>query len=266
MSLLDYKVMKWDTAEDGPWRDSLTRRFRDEGHDGLSITAGQGWTPENLNFVRTLPGLKCLHCRGRVPDDTAVFAVETLVELALATNSRLPVPDLVQPKMGSLVVTARPNLSLDDHWPEIRSVRVGNWNFTDLASLRSASSLRSLSLEGCRQRAALDGADRFPALEELVVVNYPIRDTSPLRSLAHLREVRLLAAKPASPHEVVDFGDLATDHLRKVWISNASSLRGLDLLRDLPALQEVRLIDCPLSLDDLGAIDAARGRVKIKII
>jgi hypothetical protein len=120
-------------------------------------------------------------------------------------------------------------------------------------------------LEGRRQRATLDGVDRLAALEELVVVNYPVKDSAPLRSLPHLREVRLLAAKPAPPHEFIDFGDLATDQLRKVWTSNASSLRGLDLLRDLPALREVRLIGCALSRADLDDIDAARGRVKIEI-
>jgi len=266
MSLLDYNVMRWNSLEDGPWSDSLTRQFQDEGFNALSITVGSGRRPGNLKFIEALPGLECLHCRGRVPDDTAAFAVDSLIELELVTNCRLAVPDSVQPNMNSLVMTARPNLSLADHWPEAQRVRIGNWKTADLTALGGGSGVRSLTVEGCRQRATLEGADQLSALEELVVVNYQVRDTAPLRGLAHLREVRLLAAKPTPPHAVVDFGDLATDQLQKVWISHASSLRGLDLLCDLPALREVRLIGCVLTSEDVGAIDAARGRVKIEIL
>lgn len=95
---------------------------------------------------------------------------------------------------------------------------------------------------------------------------YSVADSRPLRSLDRLREVKLLAASPTAPHGNIGFSDIASDQLVKVWISNAPSLADIGVLKDLPSLREVRLIQCPLESTDRRELNLLSKKINVSVI
>ncbi|TVT26841.1 hypothetical protein FNH05_31115 [Amycolatopsis rhizosphaerae] len=151
-------------------------------------------------------------------------------------------------------------------FPRLERIRVGGWRGVDLAMIRDAASLSSVYLEGRRQKGTLAGIERCSAIERLVSIDYAVSDSSPLRPLGRLREVKLLAMPPTEPHEVVRFSDLAAPVMERIWIANALRIEDFAVLKELPRLREIRLINCPLRENDLRELRALPSRVKIDVV
>jgi len=251
---------------DGPWSDEAERRYREGGFDGVSIMTGRKWAPSNLEFLFRLGGIRFFSVRSRIKNDLAAFKVPTLEELTLATGSRLPVPEEIQPVLRKLVLTDRPGLGVADHWPALESLRLGTWRGDNLHTLDEARNIVNLYVEGRRQSGVLDGLQSCQRIEYLVSVNYSIRDTAPLRDLKVLSEVRLMAAPPAEPHGRVDFSDLLSSHLKKLWISNASRIWHAEALLEMPMLREIRLVGCRLAPTDHRVLQSLPTRVLVQIV
>jgi hypothetical protein len=259
-------VLQWNSSFDGPWSREAVRRYREGGFDGLSLAAGGGWTPVDLDFVTELPGLRMLDVQAKVRNDLAPFHVTTLEDLTLVTGSRLAVPDMVQPALRRLCLTERPGLEIAARWPELDWFRLGTWRGTDLRMLDGAAWLSTVSIEGRRQAGSLEGVETCGALENLTVINYSVRDTELLRALDNLVEVKLLAARPTGPHGRIDVADLPGDRLAKLWIANATELSNIETLAGLPALRELRLIECGLTGSDQRVLAALPRRVQVRIV
>ncbi|MFF4573524.1 hypothetical protein [Streptomyces sp. NPDC001410] len=266
MSTDEFKVMRWHGGFDGPWGEAAVERYRRGGFDGLSLVPGADWAPRSLEFVRDLPGLRYLSLTARVSDDLEAFRIEGLEDLTLVTGSRRRVPETVQPRLRALCLTDRPGVDVASRFPRLERLRVGTWRGTDLEMICGAEHLTSVYLEGRRQTGTLAGAESCPAVEEFVSINYSVADSLPLRSLNGLREVKLLAASPTAPHGIIRFSDIASPNLVKVWISNPTVLEGFDILKELPRLREVRLVECRLSDAELQALNSLSGKVDVRIV
>lgn len=100
--------MHWHSEMDGPWTPEAAQKFRENGYDGLSVLAGREWTPQNLDFLLELPGLRSLDVTGKVREDRAAFRIASLEDLTLITGSELPIPDEPQPRLARLCLVDRP--------------------------------------------------------------------------------------------------------------------------------------------------------------
>ena len=98
-----------------------------------------------------------------------------------------------------------------------------------------------------------------------MTVNYSISNTEPLRGLKSLTELRMMAARPAIPHGIVDISDLSDSRLAKLWISNAANIRQLAVLAEMPSLREVRLIQCRLTQADQLVLDTLPSKVRVEV-
>jgi hypothetical protein len=261
----DYHVMHWHSDMDGPWSPEASRKFREHGFDGLSLLPSRDWTPQSLEFLLDLAGLRSFYFTGRLRDDRAVFQIESMEDLTLVTGSKLPVPDASQPRLSNLVLVDRPGLNISQRWPNLSRLRVGRWKGSDLQILDGASNLKDVELEGRRQSGSLDGIQKCASLESLRLVNYSIGDSRPLEGLHSLSEVKLLAAKPTPPHEAIDLAALRSPTLSKIWIMNAAHLHNVESLKNLPSLREFHLIDCHLSAEDMTAISSLPRRLNVQI-
>jgi hypothetical protein len=259
-----YHVLQWSASFDGPWSEIAENRYREGEFDGLSLSQSATWMPSNLEFLHRLDGLRFFSLRARVKNDIAAFTVPSLERLSLVTGSRLRVPDEVQPLLLKLVMTDRPGADIATRWPALESFRLGAFRGTDLRLLSDALKLKHLRIEGPRHSGAVDGIENCQSLENLIIVNYSIRNTAPLRGLKSLTELRMLAARPAAPHEVIDISDLGTS-LATLWIANAANIRKIRLLADMPTLREVRLVDCDLTLADRQVLDNL-SKVRVRIV
>jgi len=264
--MADYRVLQWSGPFDGPWSDAAEKRYREGEFDGLILSPSSTWTPSDLDFLLRLPGLRLFSLQAKVKNDLAAFAVPSLEELALVTGSRLGVRDVVQPRLRDLVLTDRPGIKVSLHWPRLESFKLGMWRGTDLQMLDGATRLRRFHVEGRRQAGSLTGVESCDSLESLQTVGYSIKDTAPLRGLKSLSELRMMAAHPTGPHGIIDISDLSRSRLTRLWISNAASIRQLQMLADFPSLREVRLIDCRLLAADWQFLDILSARVKVQVI
>ncbi|WP_433920731.1 hypothetical protein OIE50_50375 [Streptomyces canus] len=266
MSSGEFKIMRWNVGFDGPWGVSAVERYRNGGFDGLSLTSAPDWNPESLGFIRELPGLRYFNLRAKISDDLDAFRVDTLEDLSLVTGSRRKIPNAVLSNLRSLCLTDRPGIEVASRFPRLERLRVGAWKGSDLEMIREGKHLVSVYLEGRRQAGSLAGIESCTAVEEFVSINYSITDSLPLRSLGGLREVKLLAASPTAPHGIIRFSDIASSSLGKVWISNASVLEGFEILKELPRLREVRLIECRLGGTELQELNTLSRRVDVRVI
>lgn len=264
--MADYRVLQWSGSFDGPWSEAAEKRYREGGFDGLILTPSSTWTPQDLEFLLRLPGLRLFSLQAKVKNDIAAFAVPSLEELALVTGSRLSISEVVQPRLRELVLTDRPGINVSMHWPALESFKLGTWRGTNLQLLDGATRLRRFHVEGRRQAGTLAGVESCESLEALQTVNYSIKDTAPLRGLRSLTELRMMAAHPTASHGIIDISDLSGSRLIKLWISNAASIRQLPVLADLPSLREVRLIDCRLTAADRQFLDILAARARVQVI
>jgi hypothetical protein len=261
----EFQVMRWDCPFDGPWSDAAESRYREGDFDGLSLTGGADAVPD-LEFLRHLPGLRCLRVRARVKDDTSAFLVPSLEELSLVTGSRARIPDAAQLELRDLVMASRPGIEVASRWPALESFRLGTWRGPDVQMLSGARKLVRFHAEGRRQKGGLSGIERCVSIEHLTIVNCSIESITPLRPLSRLSELRLMAAPPTSSHEKIDLSDLTDSRLRKLWISNASELQHIELLLEMPFLRDVRLIGCPLKDADRRMLDLLSTRARVDIL
>lgn len=257
------KILQWDGAFDGAWSGDAAAKYRREGFDGLSLTAGAREKLRDLGFLQDLPGLRYLDVLAKVTDDLDAFRIGTLEELTLATGSRRKVPEVIQERLRALCLTDRPGIAVRDKWPILERFRLGAWRGSDLELLRGAEYLSSVHLEGRRQEGTLAGIDGCVSLTEFTSINYAVEDSAPLRHLGGLRTVKLMAAPPGPPHRRILFSDLAGDKLEKIWISNADELIDVGVLRSLPRLREVRLIHCRIGKADLRTLDSLAANVQV---
>lgn len=260
----EYQVMRWDGGFDGPWSSDAVEKYRKGGFDGLSLTPGGGWVPQDLRLVNDLPNLRYFHLRARLSNDLAVFGVDTLEELALATGSRRVVPKVVQPALRRLILTDRPGIDVARKWPMLEEIRVGRWRGSDLRMVCGAERLSVVRVEGRRQTGSLAGVESCRSVTDFMSVDYTLTDTAPLRSLVSLRDVRLLAAQPAAPHRRVSFADLAGPDVVRIWISNAADLQDLEAPAAMPRLRELRIIECPISARDNEILHALPDRIRVE--
>ncbi|MFC9689121.1 hypothetical protein ACFTSF_11315 [Kribbella sp. NPDC056951] len=261
----EYKILQWDGAFDGQWSDGAVEKYRREGFDGVSLTAGAGEKLRDLGFLQDLPGLRYLDVLAKVKDDLDAFRIGTLEALTLATGSRGKVPQVIQEQLRALCLTDRPGIAVRDKWPILERLRLGAWRGSDLELLRGAEHLSSVHLEGRRQEGTLAGIDGCVSLTEFTSINYSVEDSAPLRNLAELRTVKLMSAPPGPPHRRILLSDLAGGKLEKIWISNADELVDVGVLHSLPQLREVRLIHCRLREADQRALDSLSA-VNVKVI
>lgn len=262
----DFKILHWSGSFDGPWSEDAERRYREGGFDGISITANSTEPLADLELLSALHGLRYLSVRARVRNDLAAFRVPTLQGLSLATGCKLRLPEVIQPSLRDLVLTDRPGLEIDAHWPSLSSLRIGQWRGSNFQFLGNSRNLARLYVEGRKQRGDLGGIENCGSLAELISVNYPIRDTAPLRDLEMLSEVRLMTAPPASPHGQIDIADLSGPYLQRMWVSNAPELLNLEALLECPRLLELRFVKCRLSDSDRRLLGSLPARVKVTII
>ncbi|WAL63836.1 hypothetical protein ORV05_22935 [Amycolatopsis cynarae] len=68
---------------------------------------------------------------------------------------------------------------------------------------------------------------------------------------------------PTVPHEVVRFSDLAAPGMERIWIANALRIEDFAVLKELPRLREIRLINCRLRENDLRELRALPSWVKV---
>jgi len=220
----------------------------------------------DLEFLHTLAGLRALRVQARVKDDRSAFLIPSLEELSLVTGSRVRIPDAVQPSLRNLVMAYRPAIELVSRWPQLQSFRLGMWRSTDLQMLSGARKLVRFYAEGRRQKGSLSGIEECSSIEQLIIVNCSISSTAPLCELSMLSELRLMAAPPASSHENIDLSDLTDSRLRKLCISNASELRHIEVLLEIPYLRDVRLIGSQLKDVDRRVLDLLTTRARVDIL
>lgn len=262
----DFKILHWNCSFDGPWSDDAERRYREGGFDGLSMTASSTESFANLELLSAMHGLRYLSVHASVRNDLAAFQVLTLEGLSLATGCKLRLPEVIQPSLRDLVITDRPGLEVDAHWPSLSSLRLGEWRGGNLQFLGNSRNLSRLYIEGRKQSGDLSGVENCSSLAELISINCPICDTAPLRDLKLLSEVRLMAAPPAGPHGRIDIADLSDAYLERMWVSNAPELQNIEALLECPRLRELRLVKCQLSDSDRRLLGSLPARAKVTII
>jgi hypothetical protein len=192
--------------------------------------------------------------------------IPTVEDLVLATGCKLILPDRIQRVLRRLVLTDRPGLDVAARWPVLESFRLGTWRGRDLQILNGAEKLTQLRLEGRRQIGVLNGLETCQAIKRVVSVNYSVQDTAPLRGLVMLEELKMMAARPTEPHGRVDFSDLPSAQMRRLWISNAPRIRHLERLLEMPRLREVRLIDCGLDDAATRMLESIPNRVRVQVM
>lgn len=261
----EFHILQWDFGFDGPWSEAVEIRYREGGYDGLSMT-GATSVVGDLDFLRALDGLRVLSINAQVRDDAVAFLIASLEKLSVVTGSKARLPDAVQPALRELVMSYRPEIEVASRWPGLESFRLGMARNVDLQMLGGARKLAQVRVEGRRQEGSLDGIEECSSLEELIIVDYSVAGTVPLRGLNMLSELRLMAAPPSGPHKNIDLSDIADSRLRKLWISNASAIRNMEMLLEMQFLRNVRLIGCNLEPADRRVLDLLPPRVKIDIL
>jgi len=141
-------MLHWKVSFDGPWSEIAEDRYRQGGFDGLSLVPSSAWVPSDLDFLYRLDGLRSFSLNAKVKNDIAAFKIPSLEHLSLVTGSRLRVPEEIQPLLLRLVMTDRPGVDVQTHWPALESLRLGAWKGTDLQLLNGTLNLRHFRVEG----------------------------------------------------------------------------------------------------------------------
>lgn len=245
--------LDWDLDFDGPWSAAAVTRYANGGYNGLTLS-GRRNPPKNLDFLSDLPGLRSLTVNAMVADDAAAFALPILENLVLATGSRRRVPSgTKQPRMRRLMLGVRPGIDVATYWPNVEWLRLPQAG-EDCHWLGNCAQLRHLQLEGRRRVGTLEGVENCPNLQTLRSSNYPLCDVAPLSSLAQLQDVRLISRRPGPPHKRVDLCAFEQSSLRRLWLSTAQILNGLESLARHDRLVEVRILDHVWSSAERAAI------------
>lgn len=259
------KELSWNTDFDGPWDEEASRRYRDGGYEGLSLTS-RGQAIDDLGFLHDLEGLRSLRVSAPVAKDSAVFEIETLESLVLQTRGRSRIPDVSNPRLTDLVLIDRPGLVAGERWPNLRSLRIGRWKGTNLAVVDGCGSLEELYLEGMRQTVDLAGVEGCSRLARLILLDVAVTSTEPLSGLHELTEVRLLAGRAKQPHVEIDFAHLASDRVEKIWVINAGKVSGASALTSANRLSSVRLIDSVVSESQAEALESLPRPAEVDVV
>lgn len=261
-----YRLLHAHGPRDGAhaWTpERLRRRLTEGDYEGLELFVRSGFKLADLAFLAGLDDLRILAVETKVTDDRAAFALGGLHELALNTGCKRPVPECELGRLRRLAIPEREGLEARK-WPNLDELLLGRWRSGDLRFLAGAALLGFVELQGTGQSFVLDGIETCARLESLITTDASVGDLAPLRGLTHLRELRLVSR--SSPHGVLDLRDLRSPVLAKVWLGGAGELLNIASVADLPALEELRVIDTPLTSDDHRFLESIAHRVRVSIV
>lgn len=268
MAKRDYEVLEipLPSEEIGSrtWTEQMVREHLDAAaYDGLALYPGAGLKLRDVEFLRDYPALRWVSLGTKVRNDTGVFALKDLRELAIDTFSKVPVPECRLEHLQRLALRERPGIEARK-WPELEEFLLDPWTSGDCSFLTGAERVRDVELRGTDHAVVLDGIQDCARLERLRIVEASVRDLGPLRGLDGLRELRMVSR--TAPHGSLDLADLSSPALETLWLGGATELRNLDALAGLPALRELRLIDCPLTDADRAVLGALPDRVAVELV
>lgn len=228
-------------VEDRVWTDEDSRRYRENECDTVVVSLS-GRSRVTLDFVRELPGLRCVYVEGPVKDDTPVFDVAGLESLTLLTRSKKPLSLDRLPLLRELAVHDRPGIEGIRELRSLRELTVVRWEGKDLAFLGDKPELRFLRLEGRKNRAWLDGVEGAPELDELMVLDVCVESIESLRGLRKLREVQLTGVDGLTAAQPWDLSVIeGMERLEWFRAPFNGPVRSLAPVRTLPSLRGVSI-------------------------
>jgi hypothetical protein len=200
---------RYDDDREGPWTAGAEELYRSGGYEGLLYHFDRSVKQNDLEFIHRLPGLKYVEIRGRVKDDTAVFAIPTLEDVTLLTRCKRPMNLLKDSRIRRLGVEDRPGLESLANLGLLETLGLYLWRGTDLTFLGDAEKLELLKIEGKGQIISLQGLERCGHLRQLELLDMRVESLAPLRTLRELEWIWLIGDYRIEREPVLDLGDLS---------------------------------------------------------
>jgi len=217
----------------------------------------------DLTFLSDLQELCLLGIQTKVKDDRAAFTLAGLEELALITGCRQPIPECHLPVLRRLVLVERDGMDCRKR-PALEELKVGVWRTGGVDFLSGGTRLRNVELEGKYQTVSLAGIETCELLEVFCATDAALEDLAPLRGLRNLRELRLVSRLKA--HGSLDLGEITSPALERLSIGAAIELKNIASLANLPSLQQLQLVDVPLTKGDHAVLNGMSDRVDVTIL
>ncbi len=144
----------------------------------------------------------------------------------------------------------------------LERLSVGGRYLTDIGAIASFPRLASLQIHAAPALRDISPVTRATALRKVTIAGgAAITDLSPLSHLPHLERLELL---PVHPDEGT-LSSLGSRAVRELSLIRHASLRSVDFIRNMPALEILDLRDCS-QLADVSALISLRGLNKLVVL
>jgi hypothetical protein len=232
------------------------------------LTIRRTQTLTDLNALRNLPGLERLDVHGCPELREVGGSLSSLKKLRVLSFTGCPVLRSLEglhdlPELGSLSVSGSNELETTSGLsglPELAELQIVTCSYLkNLDGLARLGKLANVSLIDCPGLSNVDGLRGGP-VRKLFLSSSWVADFEGLRGLSEL-EVLTLENCPA----LKDLGVIAeSTRLRWLMLGNDPKLENFEVLKKLPALAEVHIVNCPKFSEEVRS-EIGRARPELQI-